>query len=83
MSVIKDRELMRSEISAYCKKLVLSQRAVALCETEATPSQEEFLHRVLTEEMLTVTRAEVWSLRPTWSFPSGDLYSQMTRWQLQ
>lgn len=42
---------MRSEISAFCKKLVLSQRAVTLCETEATPRQEEFLHRVLTEEM--------------------------------
>lgn len=30
---------------------MLSQRAVQLCETEATPSQEEFLHRVLAEEM--------------------------------
>jgi DNA replication protein DnaC len=49
--VTKDRETMRSEISAFCKKLVLSQRAVTLCETEATPRQEEFLHRVLTEEM--------------------------------
>lgn len=51
MSVVKDRETMRSDISAFCKKLVLSQRAVALCETEATPRQEEFLHRVLAEEM--------------------------------
>jgi DNA replication protein DnaC len=51
MSVVKSRESMRSEISAYCKKLVLSQRAVDLCESEATPRQEEFLHRVLTEEM--------------------------------
>lgn len=51
MSVVKDREMMRSDISAFCKKLVLSQRAVALCETETTPRQEEFLHRVLAEEM--------------------------------
>jgi DNA replication protein DnaC len=51
MSVVKERATLRSEISAYCKKLVLSQRAVELCESEATPKQEEFLHRVLTEEM--------------------------------
>ncbi len=51
MSVIREREALRSEISAFCKKLVLSQRAVALCETEATPKQEAFLHRVLAEEM--------------------------------
>lgn len=47
MSLICERETLRSEISAFCKKLVLSQRAVTLCETEATPKQEEFLHRVL------------------------------------
>ena len=51
MSAIREREALRSEISAYCKKLVLSQRAVELCEREATPRQEEFLHRVLSEEM--------------------------------
>ncbi|WP_135557774.1 IS21-like element helper ATPase IstB [Paenibacillus cymbidii] len=51
MSVVREREALRAEISAYCKKLVLSQRAVQLCEIEATPKQEEFLHRVLTEEM--------------------------------
>ena len=51
MSVVREREALRAEISAYCKKLVLSQRAVQLCESEATPKQEEFLHRVLTEEL--------------------------------
>ncbi|MFC5527898.1 ATP-binding protein [Cohnella yongneupensis] len=51
MSVIREREALRAEISAFCKKLVLSQRAVLLCESEATPKQEEFLHRVLTEEL--------------------------------
>jgi len=51
MSVVREREALRAEISAFCKKLVLSQRAVQLCETEATPRQEEFLHRVLAEEM--------------------------------
>jgi len=51
MSLTRERETLRNEISAFCKKLVLSQRAVTLCETEATPKQEEFLHRVLAEEM--------------------------------
>ncbi|MEK3885764.1 IS21-like element helper ATPase IstB [Paenibacillus sp. PL2-23] len=51
MSMVKERAAVRSEISAFCKKLVLSQRAVELCEAEATPKQEEFLHRVLAEEM--------------------------------
>jgi DNA replication protein DnaC len=51
MGLTRERETLRGEISAFCKKLVLSQRAVQLCETEATPKQEEFLHRVLAEEM--------------------------------
>lgn len=33
MSVVREREALRAEISAFCKKLVLSQRAVQLCET--------------------------------------------------
>lgn len=51
MSLTRERDTLRGEISVFCKKLVLSQRAVQLCETEATPKQEEFLHRVLAEEM--------------------------------
>jgi len=34
MSMAKEREQLRSEISAFCKKLVLSQRAVELCEKD-------------------------------------------------
>jgi len=51
VSLTRERETLRGEISVFCKKLVLSQRAVQLCETEATPKQEEFLHRVLAEEI--------------------------------
>ena len=51
MSLYQDRERLRRDISAYCKKLVLSQTAVQLCESIATSKQEAFLHRVLTEEM--------------------------------
>ncbi|WP_165842152.1 hypothetical protein [Paenibacillus xerothermodurans] len=49
MSLTRERETLRGEISVFCKKLVFSQRAVQLCETEATPKQEEFLHRVLAD----------------------------------
>jgi len=51
MTPTKERDALRSEISALCKKLILSQRAVELCAEEATPRQEEFLHRVLSEEV--------------------------------
>ena len=40
----------RAEIGQYCRKLVLSQTAVALCE-EAPPRYEEFLLTVLRAEM--------------------------------
>lgn len=46
----QERAERRAEIAQYCRKLVLTQTAVALCE-EATPRQEEFL--------LTVFRAEL------------------------
>ncbi|GMA58907.1 ATPase AAA [Alicyclobacillus sacchari] len=51
MMAAKEREALRDEISALCKRLILSQRAVELCAQEATPRQEEFLHRVLSEEV--------------------------------
>lgn len=51
MMPTKERDGLRGEISAFCKKLILSQRAVELCTLEATPRQEEFLHRVLSEEV--------------------------------
>ena len=69
MSLIREREALRGEISAFCKKLVLSQRAVELCETEATPKQEEFLHRVLAEEMESRERSRRSRLMSRAGFP--------------
>ena len=48
----KEREATRRRISECCKKLILSQRMVELCETESTPKQEEFLAYLLEEEVL-------------------------------
>ena len=47
----KQREHMRQQIAAYSRKLMLSGGVAELCATEATPRQEQFLHRVLSEEM--------------------------------
>ena len=47
----EERERQRREIMDYSRKLMLSGRVAELCETEATPRQEEFLHRVLGEEI--------------------------------
>ncbi len=47
----RERERTRQEISSYSRSLMLSTRVAELCATEATPKQEEFLHRVLSEEM--------------------------------
>jgi DNA replication protein DnaC len=46
-----EREKQRREIMDYSRKLMLSGSVAELCETEATPRQEEFLHRVLGEEI--------------------------------
>ncbi len=46
-----DRSQIRSDISLFCKQLILSQNAVRLCDLEATPKQEEFLHKVFKEEL--------------------------------
>ena len=48
----KEREATRRRISECCKKLILSQRMVELCETESTPKQEEFLAYLLEQEVL-------------------------------
>ena len=50
MILPKEREQRRQAISSCCKRLALSQLAVQLCETDATPKQE-FRHRVLAEEL--------------------------------
>lgn len=47
----KEREEVRSRISEGCRRLILSQRMVELCEQEATPKQEEFLAYVLEQEI--------------------------------
>lgn len=46
-----DRSEVRQEISQFCRQLILSQNAVRLCDLEATPKQEEFLHQVFKEEL--------------------------------
>lgn len=46
-----EREQLRFEISGFCRQLMLSRQVVTLCEQDATPRQEEFLHRVLSEEI--------------------------------
>lgn len=51
MQNIKPREVLRDEISKYCRRLNLSQNPVQICEAEGTLKREEFLHRVLLEEI--------------------------------
>jgi DNA replication protein DnaC len=46
-----DRSEIRAEISQFCRQMILSQNPVRLCDSEATPKQEEFLHRVFREEL--------------------------------
>jgi DNA replication protein DnaC len=46
-----ERDQLRRQIMDYSRSLMLSGRVAELCETEATPRQEEFLHRVLSEEV--------------------------------
>jgi DNA replication protein DnaC len=47
----QERERTRLAIASMSRKLMLSSRVVELCEIEATPRQEEFLHKVLSEEI--------------------------------
>ncbi len=51
IATTRDRERTRQEIAGYSRALMLSAGVSELCATEATPKQEEFLHRVLSEEM--------------------------------
>ncbi|MFT8889554.1 MAG: IS21-like element helper ATPase IstB [Ethanoligenens sp.] len=48
----KERKSTRERIAECCRKLILSQRMVELCEQESTPKQEEFLAYVLEQEIL-------------------------------
>ncbi len=47
----QERERLRLDIAVMSRKLMLSSRVLELCETEATPRQEEFLWQVLSEEI--------------------------------
>ena len=47
----RNRMETRREISQYCKRVAFSQRAVELCETEASSIQEYFVHLVLKSEL--------------------------------
>lgn len=46
-----DRSEIRQQIAECCPRLSFSQNPVRLCDLEATPKQEAFLHRVFTEEL--------------------------------
>lgn len=46
-----ERALNRQEIAMAYKRLALTQQVVSMCELEATPKQEKFLHRVLSKEL--------------------------------
>lgn len=64
-----EREQQRRDIIDYSRKLMLSGRVAELCETEATPKQEEFLHRVLGEEIARRERGKKSRLLSRAGFP--------------
>ena len=64
-----EREKQRREILDYSRKLMLSGGVAELCETEATPRQEEFLHRVLAEEIARRERGKKGRLLNRAGFP--------------
>lgn len=47
----KEREAMREEILTYGRRLMFSAEVVQACTADSTPRQEQFLHRVLSEEI--------------------------------
>jgi len=63
------REAIRRDIAGYCRHLMLSQQAVRICAEEATPRQEEFLHRILSEEMASRERSKKARLLNRAGFP--------------
>ncbi|MEI6388931.1 MAG: IS21-like element helper ATPase IstB [Spirochaetota bacterium] len=64
-----ERERLRRDIMDYSRKLMLSGGVAELCETEATPRQEEFLHRVLGEEIARRERGKKGRLLNRAGFP--------------
>lgn len=69
MSVVQERDALRQEISAFCRRLMLGQATVRLCEAEATPKQEEFVHRILSEEIESRERSRKQRLTTRAGFP--------------
>jgi DNA replication protein DnaC len=65
----KDREQIRREIADYSRRLMLSSGVADLCATEATPRQEQFLHHVLSEEMMRRERNKQTRLLKRAGFP--------------
>ncbi len=51
MTLRDERQQRRADIAGYCKRLMLTQAAVTLCETLATPTQEVFVQQVLAAEL--------------------------------
>lgn len=66
----KMREDTRSSISDCCKSLYLSKNVLRLCEDEATPRQEEFLLRVLEEEIVLREKNRIARLLNRAGFPT-------------
>lgn len=64
------REDTRSAIAACCKTLYLSRNALRLCEDEATPRQEDFLLKVLEEEIALRERNRIARLLNRAGFPT-------------
>lgn len=64
-----ERDLLRRDIIQFSRKLMLSGHVAELCEQEATPKQEEFLHRVLREEISSRERSRKTRLLNRARFP--------------
>lgn len=64
------REDTREAILACCKTLYLSRNVLRLCEDEATPRQEDFLLRVLEEEIALRERNRITRLLNRANFPT-------------
>jgi DNA replication protein DnaC len=66
---VLEREQIRRDIAAFSRKLMLSGGVSELCEEEATPKQEEFLHRVLAQEIARRERSRKTRLLNRAGFP--------------
>lgn len=71
----KNRSEIRKEISAFCKRLIFSQKAIELCENEASASQEIFLHTVMKSEIANRQESRRRRLLREASFPVFKTFS--------